>query len=37
MWHAWKRKLKLTGFRWANLNTRDISENLRIDGKIILK
>jgi hypothetical protein len=37
MWHAWERRLKLTGLRWANLNTLDVSENLGIDGKIILK
>ena len=37
MWHAWGRGKVRTGFWWGNLRERDHSEDLGLDGRIIIK
>jgi hypothetical protein len=37
MWHAWGKEELHIGFRCIKLRKRDNFENIKIDGKIILK
>jgi hypothetical protein len=37
MWHVWEIGEVLTGFWWGDLRQSDYFEDLRVDGKIILK
>jgi hypothetical protein len=37
MWHAWEKEELHIGFRCIKQRKRDNFENIKIDGKIILK
>jgi len=37
MWRVWKKGKVHTEFWWGNLRKRDLLEDLRVDGRVILK
>jgi len=37
MWHVWGRTKMHTGLCWVNLKEGDHLEDLRVDGRVILK